>query len=202
MSLTTSVVSHPKTLLASLIAIAMLSTPEAEAERWRGACAVTDSSGFSSLVVNAGQISAADIQNRSAGAWTKIAQAAEDKYGGNVNVGMVSMVVRVEVQPLGFGPSVTTIVPMTIVFDYSGQHSINQAVRDFANIPREAEDPSPCDPEKNACCADCGWTQYASASQFFKSGFFSHEQFIASRQSNVSRKVVKKFTLMREVEAA
>lgn len=82
-------------------------------------------------------------------------------------------------------------------------HSINQAVQDFAGIPRGATDPSPCEPEKNACCTECGWAQsYGSASQFFKSGFFSHEQYIASRQSHGSRKVVKKFTLMREAEAA
>jgi|GEM_PF-1354159 len=200
MFITSPLLTHrPNALFVPIIAATMLTVPVAEAKR----CAVEDSSGYSSLVVNAGRISAADVQNRSAAAWTKIAEAAQQKYGGDVNVGMVAMTVKVDVQPLGVGPSITTTVPMTIVFDYDGQQSINQSVQDFAGIPRGAKDPSACEPEKNACCTECGWANdYASASQFFKAGFFSHDEFIAARLSHGSRKVMKKFSLVREDELA
>jgi hypothetical protein len=193
-----SIIRHPGGLLASTFAVAMLTSQVAEA----GRCAREDYMGHSSLIVNAGEISAGDVQDRSSGAWSKIAEAAQNAYGGNVNVGMVSMTVMVEVQPLGFGPSITTTVPMSVVIDYSGQHSIGQAIRDFAGIESGARDPFPCEPEKNACCDECGAAfGWSNPSEFFKSGFFTHEQLVAARLPHGSRKVVvKKFISTREVK--
>lgn len=177
----------------TLIAAAFISS-DAMARR----CARIES-GARSLTIDAGKISAKDVQDGAAAAWSAIAAAAEKKYGGEAQVGMVALIIRVEVQVL---PGITkqAVIPGTFPLDYSGKNSIQMSILESRGI-NPPSDPAPCEPEQNACCDECA-NGFASASQLFESGFFSHDQFAAARLPGGTRRLVKRFQSSFDVEFA
>lgn len=176
---------------------AATAAPDALARR----CARTEG-GAQSLKVHAGKISAADVQNRAGSAWRKIAEAAQKAFGGEVNVGWVNLIITVDVQTTPLSPTLKTTVPGTFLIDFSGEHSIQMAILTFADVNTPA-DPAPCRPEQNSCCDECAASAgYASAADFFRSGFFSTESLAFLRRSNATSRTVLNFASVAAVEFA
>jgi hypothetical protein len=160
--------------VATLLSSLAISSPVMAA----GRCAMEDG-GTSSLRVHVPEIKPSDVANNASSAWAKIAAAVQSKYGGNVQIGLVTLTITTN--QFGF----TAYIPGTFPMDFKGQQSIQKAILNERGIPTSGGlDPTPCDPEKNACCDECG-AQYAALDvmNIFKRGFMSHEEVIAIRQN-------------------
>jgi hypothetical protein len=125
-----------------------------------------------SLRVTVSNMNISDISNNASAAWNKIAAAAQSQYGGNAQIGMVTFTIVIKNQ-FGLGVS---YVPGSFPMDFTGQSSLQkEMLNNFTNNP-PANDPAPCDPEKN-CCTECGANSaLRSPINIFSVGFLPHSK--------------------------
>ncbi len=183
---TTKTSTAKLTKLATLLLVALLIPATSHALK---RCARTDGQGVRQLFIDAGDIDPADVTNKAADAWDKIANAAQQKYGGEVEVGQINLTIYANV---GWGPfRVRTAIPGTFPMDYGGGESIGRAIsRNQNTTPPSSPDPSPCDEEKNACCDECA-AQFAvfNPNMFFSTGYLHHDAWMSTRRRNSSAKL-------------
>lgn len=133
-----------------------------------GRCAMNED-GLRSVPIYVSGISAEDVRNNAESAWRKIAMAA-DKAGSETNVGHINLVIFAKI----FGKNVA--IPGSFPMYFSGAQSLTAEIMNVRGIPLPGgKDPKPCDPEKNACCAECvenGWALLDPVVDVLNGGFY------------------------------